>query len=272
MYYEISGEGSPTVVFVHAFACDHTDWAAQVEALRKRHRVVTCDLRGHGRTPGHPQDCSIETYGADVAQLVMSLQPAPAVLVGHSLGCRIVLEAARQRPAVVAGLVLVDGSLIGVGDPEVAEEAMRQRIAAKGFPAFSEDFFGDMFPVPFDRSDEVKQRASRLPVEIGQALFPRISRWDAQHLNAALTSLQVPLMLVQSTAMGPTLKRESLQAGQSSPWLDRVRKYAPDARIEIVTGAGHFVHLEMAEQVNALLQSFLAQMADGRPARPANRR
>jgi pimeloyl-ACP methyl ester carboxylesterase len=57
--------------------------------------------------------------------------------------------------------------------------------------------------------------------------------------------------------MGPTLKRASLQAGQSSPWLDRVRQYAPDARIEIVSGAGHFVHMEKAEQVNALLQNFL---------------
>jgi pimeloyl-ACP methyl ester carboxylesterase len=114
-----------------------------------------------------------------------------------------------------------------------------------------------MFPVPFDGSDEIVERARKLPVEIGLALFPRISRWDAQHMNTALAAVQVPLMVIQSTYMGPTLKRESLQAGQSSPWLDRVRKYAPNAHIEIVLGAGHFVHMEAAEQVNALLQDFL---------------
>jgi pimeloyl-ACP methyl ester carboxylesterase len=90
------------------------------------------------------------------------------------------------------------------------------------------------------------------------ALFPRISRWDAQHMNAALAAVQVPLMVIQSTYMGPTLKRVSLQEGQSSPWLDRIREYAPNARIEIVSGAGHFVHMEVGEQVNALLQDFLA--------------
>lgn len=259
MHYELSGDGSPSVVLVHGFACDHTDWTAQVEALSERHRVVTCDLRGHGCTPGNPQDCSIETYGADVAELVVSLQRAPAVLVGHSMGCRIVLEAARQRPGAVAGLVLIDGSLAGIGDPEAAEQAMRQQIAAKGFRAFSEHFFRDMFPVSFDRSDEIIERACKLPVEIGLALFPRISRWDAQHMNAALAAVQVPLIVIQSTSMGPTLKRESLQVGQSSPWLDRVRQYAPNAHIEIVFGAGHFVHMEVAEQVNALLQNFLAQ-------------
>lgn len=246
-------------MLVHGFACDHTDWTAQVRALSERHRVVTCDLRGHGYTPGRPQDCSIETFGADVAELVQTLQLAPAVLVGHSMGCRVVLEAACQRPGAVAGLVLIDCSVTGSGDPRAAELATHEKIAAKGFRRFSEDFFRDMFLVPFDGADEIIQRASKLPEEIGSALFPRISRWDAQHMNAALASVQVPLMVIQSTSMGPTLKRESLQAGQSSPWLDRVRENLPNARIEIVPSTGHFVHMEAAEQVNALIQDFLAE-------------
>jgi pimeloyl-ACP methyl ester carboxylesterase len=235
----------------------------QVEALSRRHRVVTCDLRGHGRTPGTPQDCLIETYGADVAELIEALQLAPAVLVGHSMGCRIVLEAARRWPAAVVGLVLIDGSLTGSGDPEAAEQATREKIAAKGYRVFFEDFFRDTFPVPFDRAEEIIERTRRLPADIGMALFPRISRWDAQHMDTALAAVQVPLMVIQSTYMDATLKRRSLPAGQSSPWLDRVRQYAPNARIEIVSGAGHFVHMEKAEQVSALLQDFLAEMARG---------
>jgi pimeloyl-ACP methyl ester carboxylesterase len=78
-------------------------------------------------------------------------------------------------------------------------------------------------------------------------------------MNAALAGVQVPLMVIQSTSLEATLKRESLQVGQSSPWLDRVRRYAPNAHIEIVFGTGHFVHMQKAEQVNALLQNFLAQ-------------
>src|SRR5947209_4756305 len=133
MHYELSGDGSSSLVFVHGFACDHMDWTAQVKGLSERHRVVTCDLRGHGGTPGKPQDCSIETYGADVAELLEALQLAPAVLVGHSMGCRVVLEAARQRPGTVAGLVLIDGSFTGTGDPGAAELAMHEKIATKGF-------------------------------------------------------------------------------------------------------------------------------------------
>jgi pimeloyl-ACP methyl ester carboxylesterase len=258
MHYEASGDGSPSLLLVHGFACDHRDWSAQVEALSERHRVLTCDLRGHGYTRGNPQDCSIETYGADVMDLVEALELAPAVLVGHSMGCRVVLEAACQRPAAVAGLVLIDGSVTASGDPGAAELAMGEKIAARGFRSFIEDFFRDMFPVPFGPADEIIERACKLPVEIGSTLFPRISRWDAQHMNTALAAVRVPLMVIQSTYVGPTLKRESLQAGQSSPWLDRVRECEPAARIEIISGAGHFVHMEAPEQVNALIQHFLA--------------
>ena len=52
-------------------------------------------------------------------------------------------------------------------------------------------------------------------------------------------------------------------SGASSPWLDCVRKSAPDAHIEIVFGTGHFVHMEMAAQVNALLQNILAGFGPG---------
>jgi pimeloyl-ACP methyl ester carboxylesterase len=154
--------------------------------------------------------------------------------------------------------VLIDGSFTASGEPGAAEHATRDKIAAKGYRTFLQDFFRDMFPVPFGRADEIIERAGRLPADIGSALFPRISRWDAQHMNAALAAVQVPLMVIPSTYMGPTLKRVSLQEGQSSPWLDRIREYAPNARIEIVSGAGHFVHMEVGEQVNALLQDFLA--------------
>jgi pimeloyl-ACP methyl ester carboxylesterase len=117
-----------------------------------------------------------------------------------------------------------------------------------------------------ERSSSLKQQSTRLGR--GAALFPRISRWDAQYMNAALAAVQIPLMVIQSAYMGAKLRRESLQAAQCSPWLDRVRKYAPNANVEIVFGAGHFVHMEMAEQVNALLQNFLAKTKANLPMMP----
>jgi len=92
------GYGQPPIVFVHGFACAHTDWDTQVAHLAPYHQTIAVDLRGHGASPGSPDECSIERYGADVAEVMHHLNLAAAVLVGHSMGCRVVIEAALQAP------------------------------------------------------------------------------------------------------------------------------------------------------------------------------
>ena len=62
------------------------------------------------RLPGTAEDCSIERHGADVAEVMAALHLPPAILVGHSMGCRVVVEAALQAPSHTAAIVLVDGS------------------------------------------------------------------------------------------------------------------------------------------------------------------
>jgi pimeloyl-ACP methyl ester carboxylesterase len=108
--HHIVGHGEPPIVFVHGFACSLTDWEAQVAHLAPYHQTIVVDLRGHGASPGSPDECSIERYGADVAEVMHRLNLLSAVVVGHSMGCRIVIEAALQAPHHVAGLVLIDGS------------------------------------------------------------------------------------------------------------------------------------------------------------------
>src|SRR5918995_755522 len=125
MQYIRRGSGTPPLVFVHGFACDHSDWRFQLEALQGSHEVVACDLRGHGATPGRPHECSIEHYGGDVLALVNNLELPASILIGHSMGCRVVLEANRIAPERIAGLVLVDGSRQGSGDPAQAEALSR---------------------------------------------------------------------------------------------------------------------------------------------------
>src|SRR4029078_8103557 len=85
-----------------------------------------------------PHECSIEHYGGDVAALVNNLELKGVVLVGHSMGCRVVLEAARLIPQTVAGVVLVDGSRNATSDPDGAEAAARAAIEKNGYAAFAE--------------------------------------------------------------------------------------------------------------------------------------
>ena len=254
-----AGEGNPPFAFVHGFACAHEDWRAQTDHFSKTNLVVACDLRGHGRTPGTPAECSIERYGADVADLLRSLE-APAILVGHSMGCRVVLEANRLAPGKVAAIALVDGSRTGVGDPAQAAEAMRAAIEFTGFAAFAEALFTQMFLDPrAPHAVSSIARAKRLPADIGSALFPAMARWDAANLVAALAAVQCPLLAIQSTTMSPERKRSPMRAGETSPYLDLLRAHVRDLRVEVLPGLGHFPQIEAAAKVNALLETLAAK-------------
>jgi pimeloyl-ACP methyl ester carboxylesterase len=263
LFYARQGDGNPPLVFVHGFACSHDDWQPQVDFFHTWQCVVTCDLRGHGASSGDPAHCDIETYGADVSALLTGLNLCPAVLVGHSLGCRVLLQAYLDSPARVAGLVLVDGSRLGTGDPLAAEQAMRQHMQTIGYTATMQQLFANMFFEGSDLSlrDRIVSRALVLPEAIGMGLFPRLVRWDAQYMDMALPRVAVPLLVIQSTDVNPERVRVPLQPGASTPWLDLVRRHVPTAQIEIVSDVGHFPMLEAPEVVNRLLGTFVAMVA-----------
>lgn len=253
MHFIRSGAGAPPIVFVHGFACSHEDWKFQLEGLNGSYETIACDLRGHGATPGRAHECSIEHYGGDVAALLNHLQLPPAILVGHSMGMRVVLEAARIDPERVAGIVLIDGSRQASGDPDEAEAAMRASIDAVGFPAFMDNAFRQM-ACP----EAIVARAKRLPAETGAALWTRMVRWDAEKMDTAFAAVRVPLMVIQSTYMDASRKRSSLKAGQTTPWLDLIRERIPASRIEVIPGVGHFTQLDAPGEVNRLIGTLAA--------------
>ena len=258
MHFVRTGSGAPALVFVHGFACTHEDWRAQIEHFQRSHDVVACDLRGHGRTPGRPHECSIEHYGGDVAALVNNLELARAVLVGHSMGCRVVLEAARLIPDRVAGIVLVDGSRNAASDPEGAEAVARATIEKLGYARFAEALFRQMFFNPSAEADAIVERAVRSSAEFGPQLWPRITRWDAGQMDAAFAALRSPVLAIQSTTRNAQLERAPLRPGDTSPWIDYLG--ARGARVEIVPDTGHFTQLEAPSVVNRLVADSLRQL------------
>lgn len=256
------GRGRPTVVFVHGFGCARGDWRHQVAHLRGRYETVAVDLGGHGTTPGTPEHTRIDTHGADVARLLAELGLERAVLVGHSMGCRVVAHAMTEAPARVAGLVLVDGSRLGAAG-STAHLQTRQLIAEKGYRGFVAPFFAQMFSPGYDKAEAqaIIDRASNMPADLAGALFPDIGRWDSERFDDAFANVRVPLMAIQTTYTNPQRQRLSLAAGQTTPYLDDVRARVAAARIEVIPGIGHFPQLEVPAAVNALLDSFLGELS-----------
>ena len=233
----------------------HEDWASQLQFFSRTHRTAAPDLRAHGATPGRPHECSIEHYGGDVAALVDNLEGESCVLIGHSMGCRVVLEANRLISDKVEGLVLIDGSRLAHGDPAAAEAAARASIAKLGYPAFAENLFRQMFLTASPAAEAIVQRALRQSREFGADLWCRMARWDAGSMDGAFDAVRAPMLAIQTTTRDANLRRTPLKAGDTSPWLEYVK--SKGARVEIIPDTGHFPQIEAAHTVNRLIGDFL---------------
>ena len=258
MHFIQQGSGTPALVFVHGFACSLEDWRAQITYFERTHQVLACDLRAHGKTPGRPHECSIEHYGGDVAALVNNLELDRCVLIGHSMGCRVVLEANRLIADKVAGVVLIDGSRLADRDPEAAQASARAVVEKVGYPAFAEDLFRQMFLAASPSAEAIVRRAVSTSGAFGPALWERMARWDAGAMDSAFAAVRAPILAIQTTTRDANLRRTPLKAGQTSPWLNYVR--SKGARAEVIPGTGHFPQIEAPETVTRLIADFLQKL------------
>ena len=259
VYFEISESAAPTLVFIHGITCDHSDWVKQVNFFRRTHRVVAIDLRGHGRSARNYAQWDIEGMATDLSGLLKKLGITRSVLVGHSMGCRVALQVSLQTPENLAGVVLVDGSRLGEGDPTIARQTAMSLIATKGYEMFVRDLFADMFIERSDQKEHIIRRAESFPPDVFDSLFVDMVAWDADRIDAALSGLRVPLLVMQSSTISGG-KRRPIQAGETSPWLALVRQLVPLAKTERVLGVGHFPMLDAPDEVNRLLEAYLGAL------------
>ncbi|MBW3547894.1 MAG: alpha/beta hydrolase [Actinobacteria bacterium] len=116
LHAEVFGaDDAPTVVLAHGWLCSARLWHHQLRDLADDLRVVTCELRGHGRSaPAATGDYSMATLAGDLAAVVDRTVPAgqQAVMVGHSMGAMVTVAWADAHPeqarATLAGAVLVN--------------------------------------------------------------------------------------------------------------------------------------------------------------------
>jgi pimeloyl-ACP methyl ester carboxylesterase len=248
------------LLFVHAWCADSTDWRYQRAHFEASHQVLTCDLRGHGASKDILTGLDVQTAGADVADLLAPGAHSPVVLIGHGMGCRVVLDAAQRVANAVVGVVLIDGDRLAAGDGDQAVKEARERYAATGFGEFREMVLEGMFPggTSSAHKADIVARARRVPESVAEAYFCSIVRWDAAAVEAALKALQAPLLVLQSTYLTAEYKHSAADPRLVTPMLEIIGRLVPTVRIQTIDGAGHFPMLDAADAVNRCIGTFLA--------------
>ncbi len=257
IHFTDSGTGTASVVLVHGFTCDHTDWDRQIAYLSQNYRVIALDLPGHGQSiTGEP---SIAALGASVATLVHQLELVNTTLVGHSMGCRVVLEASRICGDRVKGIVFVDGSRAATTPAEY--EALKHRLEGIEFSEFGASLFGQMFTekTESDTRERIIARALGVDPEWARSLFVDMGHWDAHTLHITLATSELPMLVYQTTTIANAGDRQTLSSGEATAFTDYLKSMFNHDRseIEVLPDTGHFPQFEEPDQLNTAIERML---------------
>lgn len=246
----------PAVVFLHGVGGGRHGWAAQqahVAALGWR--SLAWDMPGYGDSD------RVTPYDfAHLAQALWQMLDAAhihqAMLVGHSMGAMVALQAWTQKPECIRGLLLAASSpAFGNTDGEFQKQFLAQRLAPLEAGKIMGDIADKLIPTMaatgVDQTNLVPallksahQSMSAVPPDTYRAALHALVQFEQR---AALPTITVPVLCLAA------------EHDRTAPpaVMERMAQKIPGARYACVSGAGHLLHYEQPEAFNAELEKFL---------------
>jgi len=240
--YEVRGAGFPSLIFVHGWSCDRRYWIRQLDHFAQKYQVVAIDLAGHGESASGRQAWTMPAFGKDVAAVVEKLRPKKVVLIGHSMGGDVVVEAARRMRDRVVGLVWVD-TYFRLGSPRTKNEvdafmAPLRRDFVTGVRALARGMF-----LPHSEAklvDWVVADMSAAPPDVALAAVEKAITFEPEIL-VGLRELEIPKAVIN---------------GKWRPTdIDCLERYGFE--VVVMSDVGHFPMMEAPERFNRILSGLI---------------
>jgi sigma-B regulation protein RsbQ len=248
--YDVRGTGKPALVFIHCWSCNRDFWKNQLDVFAKDYRVVAIDLPGHGESGANRESWSIAGLGADVKTVADNLRLKRMILIGHSMGGPVALEAARLMPGRVLGIVAVD--TLHDADFEYPKDMAEGWIAQAevDFEATMDTTVPSMFPPNAD-PETIKWVVAQAVQTDRTAAIALLRDFPNLDLKESFRSAGVPIRAIFATPWNPTARKPNIEAN---------RKYA-DFEAVSIDGVGHYLQLEKPEEFNKQLRVFVEALA-----------
>jgi pimeloyl-ACP methyl ester carboxylesterase len=239
IHYETHGAGAPALVFVHGWSCDRSYWEQQIGHFARQHQVVAIDLAGHGESGLDRQSWTMSAFGEDVVAVVEKLGLEQVVLIGHSMGGPVIIEAARRLGERVVGLVGADTyrNLEQTWTREQIDEILAPFRA--NFVEAAQKFVRDMF-IPESDDALVEHTVADMSAAPPQVAIGAMGGNRSNALNLATSAQQVRAPI---TAINSDYRPNDTESAQRC-----------GIKMVFMSGVGHFVMMEDAETFNRLLE------------------
>ena len=256
LHCEIAGEGQP-VLLIHGLGSCTEDWAPQIAYFRQSHRVISIDLRGHGRSSKPRGAYSMERFAEDTTAALDELETGPVHVVGISLGGMVAFQLAVAAPHLVKSLTIVNSG------PEVPARTFKQRlplyirllfIYTLGLRKMAKMIAKKLFPEPDQADlrngfiDRLTGNDKRCYVASLRAIF---AGWGVAD---RLGDIGCPVLFIAAD-------QDYTPVALKQVYVDRL----PDARMVVIPNSRHALPMEKPDAFNRALADFLASLA-GRAA------
>jgi len=253
---EAAGAG-PAVVLLHGIGGHRGQWRQQLRALSDRFGVIAWDARNYGDSHG-PRVERFEAFAGDLFALLDALGLGRVIAVGHSMGGRILIEAALARPGRFAGLVLSG-----------AQPAYLEHMTPEGRAAYVEKRTG-MFAGGVVRPETAARVAAEvLPPDAPEALRAELAAGFARlRPEGYLAALEASAGWSRVAGLGRLRMPVAVLGGA----LDTVCPPAECHRLAaalgqgpatILEGVGHMAQIEAPEAVTSFVRAFAADHGAG---------
>ena len=275
-YADWGNAGAPVVILIHGGRDHCRSWDVIARSLQPHFHVIAPDLRGHGDSEWtRGGSYALTEYVYDLARLIRTLAVPKVILVGHSMGGMVSLIYAGSFPEQVSSLVVLDGVTVL---PDSPKPPVHERV---GKWVHQLDRLHDRAPRRYatieDAAAQMIAHNRRLSRELALHLathgarrnedgtfswkfdpYQRVSAphrlWSDDHV-ALWSRIACPTLLLNAG--------ESFLAGPRAAGLER---YFPQARVETIEGAGHWLQHDKPREVLGAVRGFLGLPEDDRAA------
>ncbi|WP_246999895.1 alpha/beta fold hydrolase [Halosolutus gelatinilyticus] len=259
IWYETTGDGSP-LVFVHGGWMNGEAWAPQVDRFADEYRVVTLDVRGHGKTgPTEPDRYSIELFADDLEALLGHLDLEDPVLCGLSLGSMIVQEYLSRHPNRASGAILGGAirSLPPIDLPPGVKSAasplplLSTSLAMTGPKTTFRTMLGSIRTTTgkpwLACTPEVRETALDAVGDVSRSEFRKVFGALYRYEPPALDRVATPTLVIHGAHEAPLVKKQGR----------RVAATVADGTWLTIDGAAHLVNQDRPEAFNDASTAFL---------------
>ncbi|MDF1566187.1 MAG: alpha/beta hydrolase [Deltaproteobacteria bacterium] len=265
------GPNEADLVLCDGIGCDGFVWKYLTPSLAPRHRIVRWHYRGHGRS-GTPLDLTrmgIEEIVGDLASVLVAAEIEKAVLIGHSVGVQVILEAWRTLEEKIAGLIPVCGSYGRPLDTFHDTVHLKRAFpvvyrAMSGLPELALRAWRVLLPsraawVIALMAGEVNR--SLIRIEDMQPYFDHLSRMDPKVFVSMLSKVSEHSARDLLPAIDvPTLVIAAELDTFTPAWLsEEMADAIPDAELLMVPKGSHVAPIEQPDLFELRIEKFLRE-------------